>query len=179
VVDAATSIRARYDYDAYGRRSKTSGDLDADFGFTGHYFHTASGLHLTWYRAYDAALGRWLSEDPIGLEDGVNVYAYVASNPINGVDPEGLRVLICVAYPLQPTPTLPKSNALYGYCVFQPVCVGCPPTPEDPVLPPPIKVWVPRYARCPTKCGFITTTGKPRTTIRGTGLSLCSFPVNP
>ena len=30
------AIRARYDYDPYGKRSKVSGDMEADFGFTGH-----------------------------------------------------------------------------------------------------------------------------------------------
>ncbi len=50
--------QARYDYDPYGRRTKLSGSLDADFGFTGHYYHQPSGLHLALYRAYDADLGK-------------------------------------------------------------------------------------------------------------------------
>lgn len=35
-------VRARYDYDPYGRRSTnliTSSPVEADFGFTGHYYH--------------------------------------------------------------------------------------------------------------------------------------------
>jgi RHS repeat-associated protein len=59
-------IVARYDYDSWGRRAKISGGLDADFGFTGHYFHAPSGLHLALYRAYSADLGRWFSRDPVG-----------------------------------------------------------------------------------------------------------------
>src|ERR1017187_8102307 len=39
------AILARYDYDPYGRRTKVSGTMDADFGFTGHYYHAPSGLH--------------------------------------------------------------------------------------------------------------------------------------
>jgi RHS repeat-associated protein len=66
MTDANGATRARYDYDPYGRRSKVSGDLDADFGFTGHYLHAPSGLHLPKYRAYDAELGRWTGRDPIG-----------------------------------------------------------------------------------------------------------------
>ncbi len=59
MTDSSGAIRARYDYDPYGRRTKLSGDLDADLGFTGFYYHAASGLNLALYRAYDADTGRW------------------------------------------------------------------------------------------------------------------------
>ena len=90
VTDSTGAIRARYDYSPYGIRSKVSGDLDCDFGFTGHYYHQASGLNLTHFRVYNADLGRWLSKDPIGEDGGLNLYAYVANNPVNYVDPFGL-----------------------------------------------------------------------------------------
>ena len=74
LVDATGAVRARYDYDPYGNRTKQpSGDLDADFGFTGHYTHAASGLVLAPYRGYDPGTGRWLSRDPIE-EDGGGIF---------------------------------------------------------------------------------------------------------
>jgi RHS repeat-associated protein len=83
-------VQARYDYDPYGRRTKATGGLDADLGFTGHFAHAASGLALAVYRSYDASTGRWLSRDPIGLRGGVNLYGYAENRPISSLDPLGL-----------------------------------------------------------------------------------------
>ena len=90
MTDTSGAIRARNDYDPYGRITKVSGDLEADFGFTGFYRHQTTSLNLTLYRAYDADLGRWLSRDPIQEEDGPNLYAYVGNNPLNWIDSYGL-----------------------------------------------------------------------------------------
>ena len=87
-------MQARYDYDSYGRRTKVAGSLDADFGFTGHYYHQPSGLHLALYRAYDPNLGRWNSRDPVGELGGTNMYGYVLNNAINLFDPLGLDALV-------------------------------------------------------------------------------------
>ncbi|MGO9526710.1 MAG: RHS repeat-associated core domain-containing protein [Verrucomicrobiia bacterium] len=114
-MDGSGNIQARYTYDPWGRRTKVSGNWDADFGFAGHYYHAPSGLHLALYRAYSADLGRWLSRDPIGtarvmsaskrlpivnppnasleaelLRNGPNVYVLVGDEPINRHDPLGL-----------------------------------------------------------------------------------------
>ena len=97
MIDSTGLIRARYDYDPYGRITKVSGDLEADYGFTGFYRHQASGLNLTLYRVYDPELGRWLARDPIGEIGGLNLYGYVANNVLNYVDPFGL-----VSFPMPP-----------------------------------------------------------------------------
>jgi RHS repeat-associated protein len=86
------AVMARYDYDPYGRREQTEGSLQFDWGFTGHYYHAKSGLHLAPFRAYSAELGRWLSRDPIGEDGGINLYEYALSNPVNYVDLLGLDV---------------------------------------------------------------------------------------
>ena len=83
------AVTGRVDYDPYGRRLNQVGD-SSSIGFGGYHFLAAASLDLTWARAYDPALGRWLSQDPLNVADGVNRYAYVAGNPLRSVDPDGL-----------------------------------------------------------------------------------------
>jgi RHS repeat-associated protein len=96
MLDGGGSVRARYDYNPFGRRTRTAGDLDADFGFTGHFYHASSGLHLALYRAYDADLGRWLNRDPLEESQQLNLFSYAANDPVNRFDPLGLAD-ICLA----------------------------------------------------------------------------------
>jgi hypothetical protein len=42
-------------------------------------------------RWYDPITGRWLSNDPIGISGGLNMYVFVNNNPINFRDPDGLN----------------------------------------------------------------------------------------
>ncbi len=90
MTDGSGTVRARYAYDPYGRRTKVSGDLEADFGFTGHYYAAASGLHLALFRGYHADLGRWLNRDPIEEDGGLNLFAYAHNSPIRSNDLSGL-----------------------------------------------------------------------------------------
>jgi len=50
-----------------------------------------TGLSYHNARYYIPWLGRWLNCDPIGIRDGVNVYAYCRNNPVNGTDTSGTQ----------------------------------------------------------------------------------------
>ena len=95
IASDGTTVESRYDYDLWGNITGVAGiGVESDFLYTGHFHHSASNLHLTWYRAYDPELGRWLSKDPIAELGGINLYAYVLNDPINHVDLFGLDTYV-------------------------------------------------------------------------------------
>jgi len=98
LLDSAGNVRARYAYDPYGRRTRLTGDLEADFGFTGLFQVNETGLSLARFRIFDANLGRWLSRDPLRQaeqKEGPNLYTYVGNDPLNKTDPLGLQAEEC------------------------------------------------------------------------------------
>ena len=71
------------------------GEVAADTGTTtrlrlaGQQYDQATRLYFMRARYYDPALGRFLSEDPIGISGGLNLYAYAGNDPVNKADPAG------------------------------------------------------------------------------------------
>ncbi len=63
-----------------------------NYGYTGREWDTESGLNYHRARYYNPSNGRWLSQDPIGLEgDDSNYYRFVRNGSTRYTDPEGLR----------------------------------------------------------------------------------------
>jgi RHS repeat-associated protein len=59
------------------------------FGFAGSFYDPDLNLHHQGAREYDPTVGRWLQPDPLGLEGGLNLYAYCANDPVNYIDYSG------------------------------------------------------------------------------------------
>jgi RHS repeat-associated protein len=66
--------------------------------FQGQYFDDETGLHYNRYRYYDPETARHLTQDPIGLSGGENLYRY-APNPTGWIDPLGLTT--CTGIPIK------------------------------------------------------------------------------
>jgi RHS repeat-associated protein len=92
--DAETrNVKARFEFDDFGIRSRVAGTAESDVGFADYLFETSSLISVTPARMYDAPSGRWLSRDPTPNAEvlGSNLYNYVENNPLNLTDPLGLQ----------------------------------------------------------------------------------------
>ncbi len=81
-------------YDAFGNVTSESspGAVDVLFGFTGRMYDQVTGLQNNLNRWYDAKVGRWISEDPIGFAGGDgNLYRYVNNQTTVLIDSIGLQ----------------------------------------------------------------------------------------
>ncbi|WP_445009867.1 type VI secretion system tip protein TssI/VgrG [Vreelandella stevensii] len=65
------------------------GNTTQPIRFQGQWHDEESGLYYNRHRYYDPQQGRYISQDPIGLNGGTNLYGYV-TNPTGMVDPLGL-----------------------------------------------------------------------------------------
>lgn len=63
--------------------------VETNLRFQGQYWDEETGLHYNFNRYYDPRLGRYLTQDPLGLVGGDNSYRY-CQNPVNWVDVLGL-----------------------------------------------------------------------------------------
>jgi RHS repeat-associated protein len=62
-----------------------------DLRYPGQVFDEETGLSYNLHRYYDAATGRYIQADPIGLEGGWNRFGYVGGDPLGFADDEGLQ----------------------------------------------------------------------------------------
>ncbi len=102
-VDVAGDVVERYHYtDPTGKHVVLDGDWTTDADgqsdieatnlYAGYVFDSETGMYLARHRFYAPNIGTWISRDPIGYGDGMNVFQYVKSSAPMHRDPFGLRI---------------------------------------------------------------------------------------
>jgi RHS repeat-associated protein len=90
LTNSSGAILEQTAYDSFGNQTT---NLSTRYQFTGREYDSFTGLHYYRARFYDAQLGRFISEDPIGFAGGdINLYGYVRNRPNRFRDPKGLQI---------------------------------------------------------------------------------------
>lgn len=79
-----------WDSSAFGVAPPSIETVKFNLRFPGQYYDEITKQHYNLNRYYNPEIGRYMEADPIGLEGGLNPYAYAGSNPVMNVDPSGL-----------------------------------------------------------------------------------------
>ncbi|MEZ6112123.1 MAG: RHS repeat-associated core domain-containing protein [Pirellulaceae bacterium] len=93
VVDDGGQLVNHIQYDSFGNVLSQSDSANSSrFLYTGREFDSESELYYYRARYYDANIGRFISEDPLGFGGGhINVFSYVGNLPVLYTDPLGLK----------------------------------------------------------------------------------------
>ena len=99
LTNSSAATTANYSYSPYGDSAST-GTASTPLQYTGREDDGATGLYFYRARYYSPQLGRFISEDPIGLAGGTNYYAYALGDPVVNNDPNGEFVPLIVILPV-------------------------------------------------------------------------------
>jgi RHS repeat-associated protein len=88
LADQTGTVQTQYTYEPYGNTSSADSATTNSFQFTGRE-NDGAGLYYYRGRYCNPIFQRFVSQDPIGIAGGLNLYAYVGNNPISFRDPLG------------------------------------------------------------------------------------------
>lgn len=161
-LDEGGQIISYEEYYPYGSTAYQAGGSATEvsqkrYRYTGKERDEETGLYYHGARYYAPWLGRWVSCDPIGIGDGINVYRYSRGNPVLFIDKSGFSAITApqkhfdaersippltqAPQPPKPTqkeepPTLPPENNTQTAPDDIPNGLESPPEPEEEKIDP-------------------------------------------
>ena len=75
--------------ESFGSTQIIERDIEVNLRFPGQYYDQETQTHDNFHWDDRPNAGRYLQEDPIGLEGGINLFAYVNNNPLLLIDSFG------------------------------------------------------------------------------------------
>lgn len=127
LTDSTGSVVKEYQYSVFGKIVKETGmGILNPFAYTGREYDSETGNYYYRARYYDAGIGRFLSEDPIGFAGGDNnFYRYLWNDPVNWIDPSGENaavigavVSIGIVFPPEIVAVIVGAAIVYGVCAL-------------------------------------------------------------
>jgi len=94
ITDQYGNVANQYKYAPYGAADSVVEAFSNRLRHAGREWDADAGLYYNRARWYDPQMQRFISQDPIGIDGGLNLYAYAGDDPVNGSDPSGL--ITCV-----------------------------------------------------------------------------------
>jgi RHS repeat-associated protein len=91
LVDSGGNVQTTYSYDPFG--NTTTGGANSNPSQYAGRENEGNGLYFNRARYYSPMLQRFISEDPIGVRGGINLYAYADNSPVTLRDPSGKNPL--------------------------------------------------------------------------------------
>jgi RHS repeat-associated protein len=95
-VGSATSLSSltgtilnSYTYDTFGNSTLNESFVNP-YRYTARDYDSETGLQYSRARYFDSQTGRFLSEDPLAFDAGIDFYIYVGNNPVDSADPLGM-----------------------------------------------------------------------------------------
>ena len=80
-------------------RLGNQGFLEVTLRFPGQYWDGETQTHYNFNRDYLPGVGRYIQSDPVGLDAGINHFAYANANPLSYFDSRGEYAQVCLANP--------------------------------------------------------------------------------
>ena len=90
LTDSTGTTQTSYTFEPFGNTTSSGVSSTNSFAYNGRELD-GTGLYFSRARYYHPTLQRFISEDPIGFEGGINSYAFVSNSPTNFFDPLGLN----------------------------------------------------------------------------------------